>query len=739
MVDVNVTPDKRSVFLQKEDDLLGEIQEKLTSLFNPVGEAPGMASIKEALAQSAPGVNGSSGSTIVTFRTDTRDAAATNVSSAVYARTPETRESAHLLLEGFVTPEKVGNAVVETSVTGKGRRFEVVEHCEPGSSANLGHARLVRSSSSLAIDQSHGDVVPPPRVLEGRISDGQRVGVRGSGMVTPTSSWSRPLVRKRTDEAAVVEYGSGASWEVEVIQLDPAEPSVTTTSGRREFSVESVGLPVAKSVGESFELEHLTVDPMGNLSNEVSSSEGISGARRVLSVSEEPAPTLEDSPTSVVRAGSRTELETIHVEEWTTSTATVVGTSIVADDGDMHVEVLAQDVEERAVARSSVSGSLAEGSGENFQLVQPISTDLDTEANVVPSVIEDPLVAPKEPLGAIVQVSVSLTELEAAVERRRRTALSSGAGSRPSQAPRVHFPGAFSLSSLRSGQESSTSLEEVATFATGAKKDPLVTDEVSNSGFNFDKDCFSQMRVLGQFNLGFIIAALETRAAEEPQAGQSLQLFIVDQHASDEKFRFEGLNRDSRIDRQPLVTPHALTLTPAQEQLVDSNLEIFRLNGFDIVKDGDRPPGRRMRVTALPTCKGMVFGEPDILDLLHSIEESEADSCTASMQDASARTGLLDLSGHRALWSATAVPRPAKVWQLMACRACRKAIMIGKALRVHEMERVLSNLGTLQQPWNCPHGRPTLRHLVDSSAARQTLVPRSPLALLLSRLPLQSK
>ena len=34
--------------------------------------------------------------------------------------------------------------------------------------------------------------------------------------------------------------------------------------------------------------------------------QGISGARRVLSVSEEPAPTLEDSPTSVVRAGSRT-------------------------------------------------------------------------------------------------------------------------------------------------------------------------------------------------------------------------------------------------------------------------------------------------------------------------------------------------------------------------------------------------------------------------------------------------
>jgi len=254
----------------------------------------------------------------------------------------------------------------------------------------------------------------------------------------------------------------------------------------------------------------------------------------------------------------------------------------------------------------------------------------------------------------------------------------------------------------------------------------------------FDKSCFSQMRVVGQFNLGFIIAALRTQAAAERE-GQDraspggLQLFIVDQHASDEKFRFEGLNRESRIDRQPLVAPHHLQLTPAQEQLAESHLEVFRLNGFELRLDEARPPGRRLRVATLPACQGLIFGERDIHDLLYTLEEAEAEQGGLGMQDAAGGGQLLDLAGHRGLWSSAALPRPKKVWQLLACRACRGAIMIGKALRVGEMERVLANLGSLEQPWNCPHGRPTIRHLIDTAAARKAPRPAPPLVALLAQ------
>jgi DNA mismatch repair protein PMS2 len=51
------------------------------------------------------------------------------------------------------------------------------------------------------------------------------------------------------------------------------------------------------------------------------------------------------------------------------------------------------------------------------------------------------------------------------------------------------------------------------------------------------------------------------------------------------------------------------------------------------------------------------------------------------------------------------------VRDVLASRACRSAIMVGRALRHGEMVRELRNMVGLDQPWNCPHGRPTMRHL----------------------------
>ena len=59
--------------------------------------------------------------------------------------------------------------------------------------------------------------------------------------------------------------------------------------------------------------------------------------------------------------------------------------------------------------------------------------------------------------------------------------------------------------------------------------------------------------------------------------------------------------------------------------------------------------------------------------------------------------------------------RPSKVRTVFAYKACRGAIMIGKALSRQEMREVIGNIHKLDQPWNCPHGRPTMRHLFDLS------------------------
>ncbi|CAH3152447.1 unnamed protein product, partial [Porites evermanni] len=85
---------------------------------------------------------------------------------------------------------------------------------------------------------------------------------------------------------------------------------------------------------------------------------------------------------------------------------------------------------------------------------------------------------------------------------------------------------------------------------------------------NISKDMFKGMEVLGQFNLGFIIVKLDN------------DLFIIDQHASDEKFNFEDQQRNTTIKSQLLIVPQKLELTTANEAILMDNVEIFQKNGF---------------------------------------------------------------------------------------------------------------------------------------------------------------
>ena len=91
---------------------------------------------------------------------------------------------------------------------------------------------------------------------------------------------------------------------------------------------------------------------------------------------------------------------------------------------------------------------------------------------------------------------------------------------------------------------------------------------------NISKDMFKRMEILGQFNLGFIIAKLDN------------DLFIIDQHASDEKFNQDpDRGRNTTIKSQRLTVPQKLELTAANEAIFVDNVEIFQKNGFDFEID----------------------------------------------------------------------------------------------------------------------------------------------------------
>nr|XP_014271444.1 mismatch repair endonuclease PMS2 [Halyomorpha halys] len=215
--------------------------------------------------------------------------------------------------------------------------------------------------------------------------------------------------------------------------------------------------------------------------------------------------------------------------------------------------------------------------------------------------------------------------------------------------------------------------EAIPTLRFRAVIDPSKNQQAEKElSKEISKEMFRKMEIIGQFNLGFIIAKLDS------------DLFIIDQHATDEKYNFETLQQTTVISNQKLVSPQVLELTAANECVVMENMNIFNKNGFEFHVDETAPPTKRISLTAIPMSKNWVFGKDDIDELIFMLQDSPGANC-----------------------------RPSRVRAMFASRACRKSVMIGTALSEKDMRRLVDNMSTIQHPWNCPHGRPTMRHLVN--------------------------
>ncbi|KAJ5225961.1 hypothetical protein N7468_007186 [Penicillium chermesinum] len=233
------------------------------------------------------------------------------------------------------------------------------------------------------------------------------------------------------------------------------------------------------------------------------------------------------------------------------------------------------------------------------------------------------------------------------------------------------------ITQLRKSLTSQPTSSQPQELAPGDEK--TVEDRLS---LTVSKADFARMRIVGQFNLGFILAVRP--------GGDHDELFIIDQHASDEKFNFERLQAETAVQHQRLVRPQRLDLTAVEEEIVIENRAALEKNGFIVTVDesGDEPIGRRCQLVSLPLSKEVVFGSRDLEELIVLLSEAP-------------------------VTNGASVPRPSKVRKMFAMRACRSSIMIGKTLTTRQMQRVVHNMGTIDKPWNCPHGRPTMRHLIS--------------------------
>lgn len=192
---------------------------------------------------------------------------------------------------------------------------------------------------------------------------------------------------------------------------------------------------------------------------------------------------------------------------------------------------------------------------------------------------------------------------------------------------------------------------------------------------------FCRMAIIGQFNKGFAITKLDR------------DLFIIDQHASDEIYNFERLQKTEKLRPQRLAVPQALQLSSVERSLLVDNLATFTANGFELEfpedGDGEEAAAAAVYLKGVPVSRNWTFGKADIEEMLFVMS---ADGSPAS------GFGLL---------------RPSRVRSMFASRACRSSVMVGTALSRSDLRKYVNQMAATDLPWNCPHGRPTMRHLIN--------------------------
>ena len=153
--------------------------------------------------------------------------------------------------------------------------------------------------------------------------------------------------------------------------------------------------------------------------------------------------------------------------------------------------------------------------------------------------------------------------------------------------------------------------------------------------------------------------------------------YIIDQHAAHEKVYYERMVKQFRehsIDSQYLNPPLIVTLSMQEEEILRSNMNYFEQFGFEIENFG----GREYRISAVPSNLYGLTEEELFLEMLDNLASNNSKD-------------TLDIFAAR-----------------LATMACKAAVKGNHAMSRQEAEKLIDELLTLENPYHCPHGRPTI-------------------------------
>lgn len=191
------------------------------------------------------------------------------------------------------------------------------------------------------------------------------------------------------------------------------------------------------------------------------------------------------------------------------------------------------------------------------------------------------------------------------------------------------------------------------------------------------RDVLADLRVVGQIRQTYIVA----------EGGSGM--YLIDQHAAHERVVFDQIRQRRQGDQrpsQPLLVPMTAELSAAQAVALESYADLLADYGFALEPFGDRA----WLVRALPANLASRANPDPAAALCDLLDAVAVEQVVMEREDA-----------------------------LAATVACHGSIRAGMTLAREEMDALLRQLQSTENPHNCPHGRPTVVHFSEYQLERE--------------------
>lgn len=217
-------------------------------------------------------------------------------------------------------------------------------------------------------------------------------------------------------------------------------------------------------------------------------------------------------------------------------------------------------------------------------------------------------------------------------------------------------------------------VKESAEYETGIKQDSELAAMLSGKAEQLDlfseklmtKKARDEFKILGQ--------AFETYWIMEYQQ----KLLFIDQHAAHEKVLYERFKKQiesAEVYLQQLLPPIIISLNNRQQEVLDQASDCFSALGFEIEEFG----GKEYAIRAVPECLNTINSQELFIEILDELMLSDSKRVNSEL-----------------------------INDRIATMSCKAAVKGNNKMSMPEIEALMDELLTLDNPYNCPHGRPTM-------------------------------